>query len=83
MQLEFLTPQKILAKTSVKEIVAPGIFGEFGVLPGHAAYLTELGEGLVQFLDGQGKSHRFQVRGGYLEVVQDCITLVVEEAQAL
>jgi F-type H+-transporting ATPase subunit epsilon len=79
MELKLLTPNQSLADTTVQEVIAPGINGEFGVLPGHAAFLTELGEGRVQFTDASGKENLYQIRGGYAEVVQDTITILAEE----
>ena len=83
MELEFLTPQASLEKTTTNEVTAPGIFGEFGILPGHAAYLTELGVGRVVFQNASGKEQQFIIRGGYAEAFKDQITLMTEEAIAV
>ena len=42
MQLELATPTRQLVSTEVDEVVAPGTEGYFGVLPGHAAFLTTI-----------------------------------------
>ncbi len=45
MRFELATPSRMLVSADVDEVVAPGVEGYFGVLPGHAALLTTLGSG--------------------------------------
>jgi len=42
LRLEIVSPERQLLSAEVDEIVAPGVEGEFGVLPGHTAFLTAL-----------------------------------------
>ena len=46
LTLEVATPLRLVVAETVDELVAPGSQGYFGVLPGHAAFLTTLGIGL-------------------------------------
>ena len=52
VQLELATPTRQLVSGEVDEVVAPGTEGYFGVLPGHAAFLTTLGNGRVTYRHG-------------------------------
>ena len=49
MKFELATPSRMLVSTDVEEVVAPGVEGYFGVLPGHAPLLTTLGSGEVTY----------------------------------
>ena len=43
LTLELATPTRMVVTAEVDEVVAPGSEGYFGVLPGHAPFLTTLG----------------------------------------
>jgi len=49
MRFELATPTRMLVSTEAEEVVAPGVEGYFGVLPGHAAFLTTLAPGEVMY----------------------------------
>jgi F-type H+-transporting ATPase subunit epsilon len=61
-------------------VVAPGSEGYFGVLPGHAAFLTTLGSGEVSYRDGR-EEHRLAVIGGFAEVSGDRVIILAEHAE--
>ena len=54
--------------------------GEVGILPHHAPLMTLLGEGILVVRQG-GASHRFQVRGGFLQVVDNRVRVVAEHVR--
>jgi F-type H+-transporting ATPase subunit epsilon len=51
-----------------------------GILPGHAALLSELGEGELSYVTG-GTTHRVQITGGYVEVRDDHVRVLADSAQ--
>ena len=53
--LDLVTPERTLFSGSVQELVAPGVLGEFGVLPGHANMLAELTAGRLVYRDESGE----------------------------
>jgi F-type H+-transporting ATPase subunit epsilon len=61
-------------------VTAPAFDGEVGILPGHAPLMTLLGQGTLTVHSGAG-SHRFRVRGGFLQVVGDRVRVVAESVQ--
>lgn len=81
MKLELATPTRMLVSAEVDEVVAPGIEGYFGVLPGHAALLTTLGSGEVSYRTGQTEKHLL-VAGGFAEVQPDRVIILAEVAEA-
>src|SRR2546425_4155187 len=80
MLLELATPVRMLVTAEVDEIVAPGSEGYFGVLPGHAAFLTTLGSGEVSYRTGQ-REHYLAVAGGFAEVRAERVIILAEHAE--
>jgi F-type H+-transporting ATPase subunit epsilon len=79
MQLELATPTRLLVSAEVDEVVAPGTEGYFGVLPGHAAFLTTLAAGELTYRQGRDE-HRLAVIGGFAEVSGDRVIVLAEDA---
>ena len=80
MRFELATPTRQMVSTEADEVVAPGSEGYFGVLPGHAAFLTTLGSGEVSYRHG-GEERRLAVIGGFAEVSGDRVTILAEQAE--
>jgi F-type H+-transporting ATPase subunit epsilon len=81
VRFELATPSRMLVSTDVDEVVAPGVEGSFGVLPGHAALLTTLGAGEVTYRTGRAEQHLL-VAGGFAEVQPDRVIILAEVAEA-
>ncbi len=80
MRFELATPTRQLVSTEADEVVAPGSEGYFGVLPGHAAFLTTLGCGEVTYRQGRDE-HHLAVIGGFAEVGNDRVIILAEHAE--
>jgi len=77
IKLEVVTPTKLAVSTTVAEVSAPSVKGEFGVLPGHRPLLAALEHGVVKYI--AGNSVKFAaVAPGYAEVGPDRVVLLVE-----
>ena len=61
-------------------VVAPAFDGQVGILPNHAPFMSLLGEGPLVIRHGSA-SHRFLVRGGFLQVVDNRVRVVAEHIQ--
>jgi len=79
VQLEVATPTRLLVSAEVDEVVAPGTEGYFGVLPGHAAFLTTLAAGELTYRQGRDE-HRLAVIGGFAEISGDRVIILAEDA---
>jgi F-type H+-transporting ATPase subunit epsilon len=64
----------------VDEVVAPGSEGYFGVLPGHAPFLTTLGIGELTYRIGREERH-VAVSGGFAEVRNDKVIILADAAE--
>ncbi len=80
MQIEILTTTQNIAIDEADEVYAPGPKGEFGVLPGHAHYVTPLSMGRLSYTK-QGKKHAFFISGGFMEVVSEKVLVMANEAE--
>ena len=80
LKLELVTPYRKVLSDEVDEITATGAMGEFGVLPGHAPFLTSLKIGEFQYKKG-GAAFSLALNWGYFEVENDTITVLVETAE--
>jgi F-type H+-transporting ATPase subunit epsilon len=80
LKLELVTPYRQVLSEQVDEVTAPGMLGEFGVLPGHTALLTTLKIGELVYKQGH-QAHHVAVNWGYVEVEDDVVTVLVETAE--
>src|ERR1700756_5697488 len=78
--LEVATPSRAVISEQVDEGVAPGIEGYFGVLPGHAPFLTTLGIGELTYRIGRDERH-VAVSGGFAEVRNDKVIVLADTAE--
>jgi len=80
MRLLLVTPERLLLDTDVEEVYAPGVLGQFGVLPLHVNFLTALGTGELRFRQN-GVDRYVAVSGGILEVLDDVVTVLADTAE--
>jgi F-type H+-transporting ATPase subunit epsilon len=80
LSLEVTTPTRLVVAEMVDEVVAPGIEGYFGVLPGHAPFLTTLGIGIVTYRIGRDEQ-RLAIAGGFAEVRNDKVIILADTAE--
>lgn len=80
LKFELVTPQRKVVSEEVNEITATGTLGEFGVLPGHAPFLTSLKIGELSYKKG-GAVQYLAVNSGYFEVVNDVVTVLVDSSE--
>ena len=81
MKLEIVTPYSKVLDMEVEEVTATGKLGEFGVLPGHAPFLTSLRIGELVY-KVNGIAEHMSLNWGYFEVCDDKIIVLVETAEA-
>jgi len=80
LELQIVTPERLVLADPVDEIVLPGSEGYLGVLPGHAPLLTALGVGEVEY-QVAGKRHFLAVAGGFAEVLRDRVIVLADTAE--
>jgi len=80
LMLEIVTPEKMAFSGKVEDVTIPGTEGEFGVLRGHAALLSSLDVGELNYVK-DGKRTFYAVNTGYTEVTTGKVTILVETAE--
>jgi len=75
MRVTVISPERCLFEGEADAVVAPAFDGQVGILPRHAPFLTLLGDGVLTVRQG-GEARRFQVAGGFLQVVGDAVRVV-------
>ena len=80
IRLKVVTPGRLVLDEEVDEVTAPGVKGEFGVLPNHISFLTLLEPGEMSYK--QGTTRRFlAISGGYAEVLDNVMTVLAPAAE--
>ena len=81
MNLEILTPERKLYSGEVYGVQMPGISGKFEVLEKHAPLVSALKAGRIKVLkDKQNHFSFFDIQGGFVEVLANKVTVLVEGA---
>lgn len=80
LSLEIITPEKTVVKDEVDVVEATGAEGEFGIMPGHTQFLTTLKIGEIRYKKGNETVY-LSSSGGFAEVVEDKVTLLVDTAE--
>ena len=81
IQLEIVTPEKIVVSEEAQIVASPGSLGEFGVLTGHTPFMTTLKIGSVHYTDANGMERYVFVSGGFAEALPDKVTILAESAE--
>jgi F-type H+-transporting ATPase subunit epsilon len=80
LRLEIVTPLRLLVGEEVDIVEAPGTAGEFGILPGHVPFLTTLEHGEIHYVV-DGKDRFLATSGGFAEVVDNNVTMLLNTAE--
>ena len=80
LQLEIVTPDRLLVNEPVEEVIIPGKSGYLEALPLHAPLITELAPGELSYKKG-GTAVRFAVSWGFAEVLPDKVTILAQTAE--
>jgi F-type H+-transporting ATPase subunit epsilon len=80
MRFRLVTPARELLDLDVEEVYAPGVLGQFGVLPLHVNFLTALETGELRYRV-RGKDKYVAVSGGICEVLDDVVTVLADSAE--
>ncbi len=84
MQLEILTPERKVFSGKVYGIQLPGTEGSFGMLENHAPMIAALGKGKMKVLkDRNNSSETYEISGGFVEMINNHATVLIEDATAL
>jgi F-type H+-transporting ATPase subunit epsilon len=77
---ELVSPEKLVFSGEVEQVDVPGAEGDFGVLAGHAPFVTTLRPGMLT-VHGPGGAQKMVVLGGFAEVSAEGLTVLADVAE--
>ena len=80
IELQVVTPERLILRDQVDEVEIPGSEGYFGVLPGHTPLLASLAVGEMWYRKGQEKTY-LSIAFGFAEVLPDRVTILARLAE--
>ena len=78
-KFELVSPERLILSVAADQVDLPGSEGDFGVLAGHAPFLTTLKTGIITVKAG-GVESRIYVRGGFADVNASGLSVLAEKA---
>jgi F-type H+-transporting ATPase subunit epsilon len=79
LHFSLVAPERQLFSAEVDQVDAPGVEGDFGVLYGHAPFMTALKAGSVTVYEG-ATTRVFNIEGGFADVTPAGLTILAEHA---
>jgi len=81
VQLEIVSPAKLLLSRDVEMVVMPGYEGDLAAMENHAPMITLLRGGVITIYEGGNATDRFFVGGGFAEITPDRCTILADDVQ--
>ncbi len=82
LHFELVTPARLVRSDDVHMVVVPGTEGEFGVLEGHAPFMSTVRDGTLKIYKTDGaQPEEIEVQGGFAEVGQNGLTVLAEHVE--
>ena len=78
--MDLVSPEKLLLSDTFEMVVVPGAEGDFAVMAGHTPITSSLRPGVIAIFEGDNEKDRIFVNGGFVQVANDKITVLAEEA---
>ncbi|MEY4054850.1 MAG: hypothetical protein RL519_185 [Pseudomonadota bacterium] len=83
LHFELVTPARLIRSEDVYMVVVPGAEGEFGVLEGHAPFMSTVRDGAIKVYRTEGAApEEIQVQGGFAEVGASGLTVLAEHVES-
>lgn len=84
LHFELVSPERLLRSGDVHMVVVPGSEGDFGVLAGHAPFMSTIRPGAIEVYEtANGAATRIFIDGGFAEVNDAGLTILAENAVAV
>ena len=80
MHLDVVSAESAMFTGTVRELIAPGILGDLGIMPGHAQLISNLRPGELRYQTEEGEAASLFVSGGILEVQPTVVTVLADTA---
>ena len=82
LHFELVTPERLVRSEDVHMVTVPGTDGDFGVLEGHAPFMSTIRDGrLLVFRTERSEPEAIAIQGGFAEVNAGGLTVLAERAE--
>ncbi|SFG05752.1 ATP synthase F1 subcomplex epsilon subunit [Novosphingobium sp. CF614] len=82
LHFELVTPAKLVRSEDVHMVVVPGTEGEFGVLAGHAPFMSTIRDGALKVYRTENAApEEIMIQGGFAEVGDTGLTVLAEHVE--
>lgn len=78
---EIVSAEEAIFSGTVKMVVAAGVMGDLGILPGHTPLLTQLKPGPIRLIKEDGEEDIFYCSGGILEIQPSVVTILADTVE--
>src|ERR1041385_778132 len=82
LHFELVSPEKLLFSGEVEQVDVPGAEGDFGVLEGHAPFVSAVRPGILT-VHASGEPKKIVVLGGFAEVSEKGLTVLADVAETV
>ncbi len=82
VNLEIVSPERLLLSRPVDMVVIPASEGDMGVLEGHSPAIVMLRGGIIALYEGEQVTDQMYVAGGFAEVTPERCTVLANEVLA-
>ena len=79
--IQVATPEKLLVDTDAISAQIPCKNGYIGVLPGHAALLSELGDNELSYVTPANETHAFIIHEGFVEILDNQVRILTDKTE--
>lgn len=80
LHFELVTPTALVRSEEVYMVSVPGAEGDFGVLEGHAPFMSTVKAGALAIYKTQGgEPETLVIEGGFAEVTERGLTILAEK----
>lgn len=80
LEVEIVTPQKVLFNGKASSVTVPGSKSPFQILVNHAPIVSSLSNGTVKIVDEAGKETAYSTTAGFVELQKNKVSILVESA---
>lgn len=82
LHFELVTPARLVRSDDVHMVVVPGSEGEFGVLEGHAPFMSTIRDGALKvYATANSTPEEISIQGGFAEVGENGLTVLAEHVE--
>ncbi|MCE5305683.1 ATP synthase F1 subunit epsilon [bacterium] len=78
LDVEIVSPEKYIYRGKAQSVSVPGSLSPFEILYNHAPIFSILDPGIIKIVEESGSPVLFAVRSGFVEVLNNSVSIVVE-----